>query len=59
MAISLIGGRVPKVDPERDLILFLIQISLVVDYTNGRIGIGKNKSHNNIRHYRHNCNNQL
>ena len=41
MAISRIGGRALKANLERDSNLAFNTNSLVVDYTNGRIGIGK------------------
>ena len=41
MAISRIGGKALKANLERDSNLAFNTNSLVVDYTNGRIGIGK------------------
>ena len=41
MAISRIGGKALKANLERDSNLAFNTNTLVVDYTNGRIGIGK------------------
>jgi len=48
MAISRIGGKALKANLERDSNLAFNTDTLVVDYTNGRIGIGNTSPTTNL-----------